>query len=304
MGRKAKSPEPEPEKPAWIPSKLPTTFEHAALAAKLLVRREGKPPSDGQIAEAVSTAARLWAAVLEHGTESEVEQARLGFASRRSDAEARWHRWQNRKLGIEEDAEKAKRELGRWKERADDCFEDLEFPASADDVLERIMKQRRTDESSPGSRSVRFGRVWLEWALAADAQRWENIRSNDGRLPSEHTLLDEAMRRRRAAVDAGEAEPGWPYEGKAGAEKLRKELVKRVNAFLSAEENEIKAARLALEQQAGELRKLTLERTEAALWFRLWKEHVSQEGRDKGGEQTRIKLGGTKKKVTARPKKL
>lgn len=304
MPRKKAAPLPESIPPTFEPSLLPTPFEHASLAAQLLQRGGSTSIKDSQIGEAVDAAARLWAAVLEHRTESIVEQARLTFASRRTEAEARWHSWQNRSLGIEELAAGEKKKHRDWKRRADECFHGLKFPASADDVLERIMHSSSKKESSPGARSVSFGRVWLKWALTADAQWWKQIRSNDRRLPSEYGLLEEAMRTRQAAIDAGEAEPEWPYEGKAGAETLRREVVKRVNAFLSDEEKKIKAATEELERQSGELRKLELERTEAELWFRLWKEHVSQEAREKGGDKTRTKLSGTKKKVAARPKRI
>jgi hypothetical protein len=239
------------------------------------------------MAEAVDAAARLWAAVLEHKTERTVEEARFRFASDRSAAEARWHAWLNRSLGIEQLAAKEQREVERWQERADACFLELQFPASADDVIQRIMGAPNSQGDARASRAYNFSLVWLKWALAAEKQRWEFIRSNPLRIPSEGEVVNAALREQEAARKEGKTVPGWPYEGEQGIARLRKDVEALKRKFLKEEEDQFRAEQQRLEHHSENLRGLMLNRAEAGIWFRLWKEHKASEARGLGGEVTK-----------------
>lgn len=291
-GNRSKSASSENESAAtsqFAPSPLPTPLEHATLAARILAHAGHLSPQDSQITKAVATAARIWAAVIEHPTERVVEETRLALATDRGAAETRWHQWQNRQLNIEQEVADETEKLKKWRERVDRYFHDLPFPATADDVIQRIMGGKSNQGKSRESRRREFSTAWLKSAEAIEKAHWEFIRSNLFRLPGEHDVISDAMLRHQESSGSGQPAPLSQFTGRKGAETLRAEVAKRQAEFLNAEEDQIKARHQNLVRMSQELQSRRLDKTEAAQWLRLWTKFQEAEKQRKGGEATKNK---------------
>jgi len=256
-------------------------MEHATLAARLLARSSAHTPKDGEIREAVTAAAKLWGAVLAHGTEGTIEEARLGQSLDREKAVARWNQWQRKKLGLEEQVAAWERDQAQWKARADRCFKGRSFPASGDDVLQWIMAGKSNLGRSKESRHAQFSLAWLEWAGESTrrqcALQW-------GHPPGRGEALEMASRRQDERRAKGEPPEPWPYEGPQGASKLDADVEAERKKYQEDAAADLKKRIASLEEMAAAFRTDTLSQEDAVHWYIVWTKYSDRERRKKGGE--------------------
>lgn len=265
--------------PEFQPSPLPSTMEHAMLAAQLLARSSGPTLQDREISKAVTAAAKMWGAVLAHKTERTVEEARLVHAIDRDRAEARWDQWHLQELGLAEQAAAWEHNQAHWRAREDKCFKNRSFPASADDVLLWIMGGSKLGRSKE-SRHAEFSKAWLESEEAATRSR---LALKYGHPPGPGELLQRVFRLQNERLAKGKPPVTWPYEGPEGPAKLAAAVENARQRYNAQAEAALEKELGALKAKAAGLRTETWSRQDAALYFVIWAKYSSQQGRKMGG---------------------